>query len=72
MVELPKRVDETDREEKNIKLLTDGFVNGFIEGIKYVTKNLIEDDFNDSYIKELTGLSSKALNFIKDELESDD
>ena len=54
-----------------ISALTDGFVNGFIVGLKYVSKNLIKEDFTDDFIIKLTNFSSKSLKIIKEELNDE-
>lgn len=51
-----------------ISALTDGFANGFIEGLKYVSKNLIKEDFTDNFIMKITGFSNKSIIVIREEL----
>ena len=71
-------LDLEDEEEKlsNIdgellSALTDGYANGFIEGLKYVSKNLIKEDFTDSFIMKMTGFSNKSIIYIKEELANE-
>ena len=48
--------------------LSDGFVNGYIESHKDITKNLLKNDYSYDDIKDITNLSLESIYSIENEL----
>ena len=51
-----------------LSALSDGFINGFIEGYKDITKKLLELEYSYDDIQEITNLSLESINIIENEL----
>ena len=51
-----------------LNALTDGFINGYIESHKDITKELLKLDYDYLDIGEITGLNQNSILKIKDEL----
>jgi len=51
-----------------LNALTDGFVNGYIESHKDITKKLLKSNYSYDDIINITGLLSESINKIKNEL----
>lgn len=84
MIILPKKNNEV-RKELNITFdlenskdinsevlnaLSDGFVNGFIEGYKDIATNLLKYNYSYEEIKKITKLSYDSIKIIEDEIQN--